>query len=900
VRLLARTLILELRLASLRGALPGETPRLRFDDFTSWLGTDDGRRELLGRYPVLGRLLAVRVGYWLEHATEVLTRLCRDRTAIAQTFLDGRPPGRLVAVGGPLGDSHRQGRAVLALTFDSGFRLIYKPRSLAVDEHLAAFLDWVQARGWDPPLKMPRTLAGDGYGWNEFVEHRPCQSAAEVARFQQRLGGYLALLHVLEGMDFHAENLIAWGEHPALLDLEALLQPRYPAPEPENAAGHAARARLGSVLRVGFLPQSIWAVDEDRGGIDISAIGGAPGQLTPFEVPQYARLATDELRIERRRMPLAGQANQPALADGTPVAAADQVAELTGGFTRMYRLLMEHRDELLSGDGPLERFREDEVRVLLRETRTYGVLVYEASHPDVLRDALDRDQLLDHLWIEAPVRPELERLVPHEREDIEGGDIPIFTTRPGRLDLWTSAGRRVPGVFAVSGLDCVRDHVRALGPEDLERQRWIIRASLTGDSVMARPARAAGTGDPASPPVSPQRLLDGACLVGERIGQLAIRGARDATWLGIQPAQSRSTVGVAGPDLYDGTAGIAVFLACLAEVTGQATHLDLALAAGRSAREQLAAAPRGRIGLGGFGGWGGEIYRCALMAGVGDQTSLWTYAEETAARLDDELIAADGQFDIIAGAAGCIGALLAAHAMHGSSAFLGAAQRCGDHLVGHARPLDGDRLGWLNPAFGPRPLTGFSHGVAGIAWALGRLWQATGAARYAETAAGALRYERSLFLPSRDNWPDLRDNLPAHDEPVCMTAWCHGAPGIGLSRLGLADDLTDPAEVQAAVTATVAEGLDGSDCLCHGVAGNIDFLAAAARANGEGPSPVIDTAVASLLTRVDNGRCRSGSPSGVETPGLMTGLAGIGYQLLRLGNPSRIPSVLLLEPAPAA
>ena len=34
----------------------------------------------------------------------------------------------------------------------------------------------------------------------------------------------------------------------------------------------------------------------------------------------------------------------------------------------------------------------------------------------------------------------------------------------------------------------------------------------------------------------------------------------------------------------------------------------------------------------------------------------------------------------------------------------------------------------------------------------------------------------------------------------------------------------------------------------------------------------------------------------VESPGLMTGLAGIGYGLLRLAEPTRMPSVLVLEP----
>ena len=41
---------------------------------------------------------------------------------------------------------------------------------------------------------------------------------------------------------------------------------------------------------------------------------------------------------------------------------------------------------------------------------------------------------------------------------------------------------------------------------------------------------------------------------------------------------------------------------------------------------------------------------------------------------------------------------------------------------------------------------------------------------------------------------------------------------------------------------------------------------------------------------------RCGTPLGVETPGLMTGLAGIGYGLLRVAEPQRVPAVLVLAP----
>jgi lantibiotic modifying enzyme len=38
----------------------------------------------------------------------------------------------------------------------------------------------------------------------------------------------------------------------------------------------------------------------------------------------------------------------------------------------------------------------------------------------------------------------------------------------------------------------------------------------------------------------------------------------------------------------------------------------------------------------------------------------------------------------------------------------------------------------------------------------------------------------------------------------------------------------------------------------------------------------------------------SGTPRGLESPGLLTGISGIGYQCLRLARPNLVPSVLML------
>lgn len=78
--------------------------------------------------------------------------------------------------------------------------------------------------------------------------------------------------------------------------------------------------------------------------------------------------------------------------------------------------------------------------------------------------------------------------------------------------------------------------------------------------------------------------------------------------------------------------------------------------------------------------------------------------------------------------------------------------------------------------------------------------------------------------------------------------------------------------------------------LCHGELGIAEVLAAT------GCETARRRHAGLILDAIDRyGPC-CGTPDGVPTPGLLTGLAGIGYGLLRLGYPERVPSALLLEP----
>jgi type 2 lantibiotic biosynthesis protein LanM len=897
---LASTMALEINVARLQGVLAGTTPAERFRSFVERLRQREHTLALLQEYPVLARYLLVQIEQWAATSLEFLQHLSADRQALRTTFSPEKALGHLSQIEAGAGDSHRGGRAVLIARFTSGLKVVYKPKALAVDVHFQELLTWLNERGNHPPFRTLKILDRGPYGWVEFVSAGSCASVDEVRRFYRRQGGYLALLYALEATDFHFENLIAAGEHPVLIDLEALFHPRPRHREPIQAAWYAGEVMAASVLHVGLLPQRIWS-DEESDGIDLSGLGAVGGQLSPRPAPYWDGIGTDGMQRAFKRMPLPDGRHRPAVQD-QEVRMEDYAADIETGFGLIYRLLQEHRDELLAQGGPLARFAGDEVRVILRATHSYGLLLRESVHPDLLRDALDRDRFFDWLWAEVKTRPEMVKVVAAERQALLRGDIPMFTTRTDSRDIWSDANERIAEFSEEAGMELVRRRLRQLSDADLARQLWFIRASL---ATVAKDTRRQPN---LSPPPAPRlkadrdRLLAAACAVGDRLEALALRSdnGKEAAWIGLTYLNQRQwSLLPLGPDLYDGLPGIALFLGYLAGVTGEERYTRLAQAAMTTLRRQVEPSQGAVTAIGGFTGWGGLIYAYTHLAAVWEQPALLAEAEAMVERLP-ALIEQDEHLDVIGGAAGCIGSLLSLYRCAPSERTLSAANQCADRLLARCQAME-QGIGWLTPVETARPLTGFSHGAAGMAWALLELAAATGISRFQTAARAAIAYERGLFSEEAGNWPDLRSNMsPAAENGRARyaTFWCHGAAGIGLARLqGLRhlDDEATRAEIAAALRTTVAEGFGDNHSLCHGDLGNLEFLHGAGETLGDPRwRAEAEHRTALILESIERQGWRCGTPTGVESPGLMTGLAGIGYGLLRRADAARVPSVLVL------
>jgi type 2 lantibiotic biosynthesis protein LanM len=894
--LLTRTIVLELHIARLQGLLHGDTPQERFASFVEHLGRPETARALLAEYPALARKARRRINCWIAYSAAFLGHLRADWPLVQRFLPAAGDPGPLVEVEGGVSDTHRGGRHVLVARFASGRRLVYKPRSLAIDAHFQELLLWANERGARPSFRTLGVLDRGDHGWVEFVEQQSCTTREEVQRFYERLGGYVALTHALAGSDLHFENLVAAGEHPVLIDLEVLFHPHPPG---WSTRDPAEQALADSVLGTGLLPRREFT-EGGADGADISGLGGAPGQLSPAEEFCLEGVGTDEMRLVRRRLELPPGRHRPTL-NGAVVDPLDHRTSLEAGFTRTYGLLLEHRADLLAPGGLLDRCAGDEVRFVARPTRTYAILLQQSSHPDRLRDENEQERLLDRLHAGVAHHPALACILPYERAELTDGDVPLFTTRPDSLSLWSSIGERMPDFFEGRGLDRVRRRLETMGDADLTLQLSALHAALTILAVATTSSQKAEGGTPKAVASLPSGLdyLDAACAVGDRLDVLAWRAGEEVGWLGLKPvSEGRWAIAPLGPDLHDGLPGVALFLAQLGASTGEARYTSLARAALVGLRHRLKKTDHPLRSIGAFEGWGGVIYTLARLAALWNEPALWAEAAALVDRLTPLLIE-DDELDVIGGAAGCLLVLLRLHQSLLSPHILDAAILCGEHLLARAVPQPVG-VAWKTRLPASAPLTGLSHGTAGIAWALAELAAATGEDRFLHTAREALRYERSCFDPAEGIWPDfrLRSGVDTQNRRF-EVAWCHGAPGIGLTRLQLLRLVDDPPmhrEIRTALTTTCARGFGFNHSLCHGDLGNAEVVLEAGRILGKpGWLNTARRAAAQVLEDIRVGSWVCATPRGSESPGLMTGLAGIGYAFLRLADPDRVPSVLSLK-----
>jgi lantibiotic biosynthesis protein len=427
---------------------------------------------------------------------------------------------------------------------------------------------------------------------------------------------------------------------------------------------------------------------------------------------------------------------------------------------------------------------------------------------------------------------------------------------------------------------------------------------LAPPEVTSDRPRFQGDSDP-----SPLTFLGAAQRIAAKLCRDAVWSRGRCNWLGwaMEPVEGQfvACYRTCGPELYSGTAGIALFLGQLHRLAPDEEVRETLEGAAAFLVEQTTS-ESGRALPGfytGLMGMGYALVRLGELLGREAWVAAGLRAVAGGGAADDGRL-----HDVLSGSAGLIPALL------------DLAVRCRrpeliEQAGVHARRLASAALQtergafWPNPEPGAAPLLGYSHGSAGMAAGLLEFHRAVPDDGLLHLAREALRYERSCFNPAEGNWPDFRPqpgqvaSLPGY--PV---AWCHGATGIGLSRLRLLEFVADDPQLRPEVDAALQtasrylsqpkDGFLRDFSYCHGLAASAEFLLEVGQQMGR---PDILEAARHVGRFGIAQYGQTGWPCGVrvtgETPGLMLGTAGIGYFMLRLHAPDQVPSLLVLRPS---
>ncbi|MFJ6466858.1 type 2 lanthipeptide synthetase LanM family protein [Streptomyces sp. NPDC091387] len=856
----ARTLVRELDGARRAGRLPGATPRDRFAAFLAANSSADGLRELFTAYPVLARMLGRTALDAADAVAELGLRLHADREELVTVLLDGRDPGPLTRVELGRGDAHRGGRSVAVLEFADGSRAVYKPRPLGQHALLDDLTHWLTGRVDGLELRTPRTVRRPEHGWLEFIEHRLCGSVTEADAFYRRQGALLALLYAVDGADMHYENLIASGGQPVLVDAETLLHTGLPQATTAEA-DPAADALQASVYRTCLLP---YLLIGEHGALDISALGRTEEGTYPSEGLRWENSGLDTMRVVRGPVTSPAAQNQP-LPDGQRLRGADHRAALLDGFRTTYAAIRAHGAELTAPGALLDRHADSPARLIVRSTRLYSTLLEESTHPALLGDALARDAAFAVLWTESAHDPARGRLVEHETEDLWRGDIPLFVHRPSGTGVRTAGGNWLPDLLPVASLSAVRAKIGRMDEVDCRDQEWIVSAALAvreAGSPLVRPrSELVPAPMPAVVP-EPSRLLTAACGIADEIAARAVRSDGRANWLGLEclPGEHWSVLPM-GAGLAQGYTGVALFLAQAGLLAGADRYTALAHEAVRplpALLKMLATDPElcAAVGPGAYNGLGGILYGLVRLSALLD-ADLADSLPDALTALEHAVVAcADPGF--ADGIAGALAAAVAAHEATGARRALELADAVADTLAA---------------AVAQSSCTAeFAEGVAGIGWAL---WhhadhRADGKG-HPEVAAGLLR--------SANATPDAAAHGPS---------WTTGLPGIAAATAHLPG--------RGDLAARLAALGDGPDLSAgHGAFGALEALSVLANRGDATASAALTRTAGRVLATVEAQQHRCATPDQVPSPGMLTGLTGIGYGLLRLYSPARVPSALLLE-----
>ena len=859
-QMVRRAVVLDLNIKQLKGLLVGSSESEKFKFFVNSFNSLENRLEFFQKYPVLFRMAIQKLSHWSNSCREFSTRLQNDRILLLDKFQI--PTEIKIKSIRPSGDTHNHGRSVMVVDFENGQSIVYKPRSVSLEFSFQEYIKFFNGvyKGLD--LKTIKVLDQEEYGWVEFVPFCELQSENESDSYHFKLGFLTAIVYSLNGVDVFFENLVASGPDPVIIDLETMFHTSIESATNPSPV-HALQSLLyESVYGIGILPQPGMGASEKE-VFDISVLGVKKNAKAPYKVTGIENIGRSDMRITE----ISGWVPDNKSSSENNYSPKRKGTHFFNGLKAGLQCIHDHK-RVLAADGALidQLFARAKRRLIVRDTKEYGALQQDETHPDLLKDQIDREWHWDNLWSGVFDRPALAYFLKSELKQLKHGDIPYFS---GEVISTTVVGGDgeildLSEIYSQSPLEKVKKKLISFNLKNLEDQVRIAATSLGLSHLIGV----------TQPKFNPQKsLVSNAQVIAEflieRVTTSPLKPWLDTSFNPVPLARDANLVRIvpSDPFMYEGILGVVLFLNELGLYVDNYGIQQRSLSLVKSVFAELTASPH--YSASGFVGLASAVYvvdKCIVS-----NPEIFGIFENDLSPLIlkiSDVVDSESRLDFLLGIAGIATALIPYAKRTMTQQSLDLLTKLRDRLeLAAVKILQSDQ-----PIEGLDYIRGFSHGISGIALAIYRLGELFNKENSIELAGKLLLHESSLI--ANDKWTDSHE---FNGKP--LVGWCHGSAGIALAissmprLLELNNNVN--AYYQLAVSNTFKKARYSSKCLCHGTSGNLLCIS---NKNSE------PEALEKLMVEFDEDLLDTGFASfdAAQTMGigLMTGLSGIGYYLL--------------------
>jgi len=722
-------------------------------------------------YPTVTLKIETHVAHTINIITEILFRLEKDQQKLRHHFsINDITVASLKLF---LGDYHQPGKSIVKVIFSED-ALIYKPRNSNNEKIINKILmDLNDDLGDDKP-GIPKYLSGDNYSWHECIDFRHADNTEEVLSYYRKIGVSLALFYCLNGTDFHYENIIHAKGTPWFIDLECLF----------TVSIHHDFIN-DSVLNTLIIPSL-------QGAAFDSLICGVGTKETIINkaIPEMDK--TSKVYLKVNPVKLGGGSNAPDLKDGT--LNDKLVDEVMSGYLKMILLLKESR-VIQRNIAPVKKLKG---RVLFRATKIYGDILTIANHPTYSSIPLLRNIYIACALYHKDIPIDVIR---NEYLSLAEGRIPVFYVDILNEKCYTLEGNEIDaGDNLLNRNNFLSKPYKATTIEEITLQKELINISLRTlfphDSIS----------------------LDNKITLDSLVDFITTKscsGRKYDIYLNLKREMNESpALIVMRGDLYNGL-GAALFLQICSLLSKKSTENEKKLS------KLYVTVPDSEPGdyFGCFdSSRGSMLYNEYLMIkhtpGVIDSIRFYDRLFNITRTIMQQ---EEANSDILAGIAGILIVTCRMHTFSPAKKTHIVIKVLTRKLLAQAKELNYKFITW------GRGGTGFSHGNAGIVYALALANNHLHDPEVDDVIIRALRYENSFRIDS--GWNDIGTYNTGKDH----NAWCHGATGIYMSRKAMLNEMESRnGELLNLIESDIAHyhatqmnrPAKNHLSLCHGIFGN--------------------------------------------------------------------------------